>query len=193
MPTFCLIAYIAVRTRYAARAALDWLSWLPAGLPGILIGLGYLSLFLQAPIFRPLYGTVWVLILVVMLGSMTLGVQLLKSSLLQLGRDLEEASLACGASWWYTARHVVLPLIAPAMVVVGVLTFAAAARSTSHIALLATPTNKPLSLLQLEFMADGNFETASVMGVIILGLTLGVALIARLCGLRVDRAAHHGP
>jgi iron(III) transport system permease protein len=87
---------------------------------------------------------------------------------------------------------VIVPLIAPALVVVGVLTFAAAARSTSHIALLATPTNRPLSLLQLDFMADGSFEAAAVVGVVILFLTVGVALGARLLGLRVGPGAHHG-
>jgi iron(III) transport system permease protein len=41
-----LIAYIAVRTRYAGRRVLDFISWLPFTVPGIILGLALLWLFL---------------------------------------------------------------------------------------------------------------------------------------------------
>ena len=41
-----LIAYIAVRTRYAGRRLLDFISWLPFTVPGIILGLALLWLFL---------------------------------------------------------------------------------------------------------------------------------------------------
>jgi iron(III) transport system permease protein len=57
MAAFSLIAYIIVRTRYPGRGVLDFLVWLPSTLPGIVLGLGYLWLFLSTPVLRPLYGT----------------------------------------------------------------------------------------------------------------------------------------
>jgi iron(III) transport system permease protein len=56
---------------------------------------------------------------------------------------------------------------------------------TSHVALLATSDTRPLSILQLNYMSDGSYEAASVVGVITLFLTLGVAIVARISGLRV--------
>lgn len=185
MVTFSLIAYIVVRTKYVGRGALDFLVWLPSCLPGVVIGLGYLWLFLGTPILRPIYGTTFILVLVAALGSITLTTQIIKGSLLQLGSELEEASWASGASWWHTLRHVILPLIAPALAVVGVLAFSAAARATSHVALLSTHANQPLSMFQLNLMSDNNYEAASVAGVFILALTVGVALVARFFGLRL--------
>jgi len=185
MAVFSLIAYIVVRTQFYGRKALDMLVWLPSTLPGVVIGLGYLWLFLGTPFLRPLYGTTWILILVAALGSITLTTQIVKGALLQLGAELEEASWASGASWWHTFRHVTLPLIAPALAVVGVLAFSAAARATSHVALLSTYANQPLSMLQLNLMSDNNFEAASVVGVFILLMTVGVAFVARILGLRV--------
>jgi ABC-type Fe3+ transport system permease subunit len=69
--------------------------------------------------------------------------------------------------------------------VVGVLTFATAARATSIVALLASRDTQPLSLVQLGHIADGDFEKASVIGVLMLLLTIGVALAGRLLGLRI--------
>ena len=184
MVVFSLVAYISVRTRFAFRAMLDFVTWLPSAIPGIVIGLGFLWLFLGTPLFRPLYGTVWVLIIAVALGGMTLGVQVIKSNLVQLGAELEEASAASGAGTFYTFRTIVLPLVAPAILVVGLLIFASAAREISLVALLSSGAVKPLSMLQLNYMEDGSYELATVVGVCILMLTVGAALLARLVGMR---------
>jgi iron(III) transport system permease protein len=185
MVAFTIIAYIIVRTKYFARSTLDFFVWVPSTVPGIILGLGFLWFFLGTPVLRPLYGTTWLLILVTALASITLGTQLVKSTLVQLGGELEEASWAAGASWRYTLRRVVLPLIAPAIAVIGVVAFSAAARTTGTIALLATHTNQPLSMLQLNLMADNNYGAASVVGVFLLLLTIGVALVARTLGLKL--------
>src|SRR5579884_336656 len=189
MAAFTLLAYIIVRSRFAGRGALDFLVWLPSAVPGIILGLGYLWLFLGTPFLRPLYGTTFILILVAALGTMTLTTQVTKASLLQLGAELEEAARMNGAPWLYTFRRVVLPLIAPAIAVVGVLGFASAVRTTGAIALLSTRANQPLSMLQLNLLADNQFEAASVVGVFLLVLTVGVALAARVLGLRLGIAA----
>lgn len=179
------VGYIIVRTRFWGRAAFDLLSWLLFALPGIVLGLGYLWLFLGVPVFRPFYGSVLLLILASVLSSMTLGVQIIKSSMQQLGFDLEEASWVVGGSRWHTFRRVVLPILTPVLLSVGVIAFISAARNISHVALLVTSTNRPLAMLQLDYMVEGRYETASVVGVIVIVMTIGVALIARLSGLRL--------
>ena len=180
-----LIAYIAVRTRYWGRQILDFLSWLPIAIPGMILGLGFLGLFLDTPVFRPLYGTLFVLILATSISSMTLGVQLVKSNLLQLGQELEEASWVAGGSWLYTFRRIILPIQVPVLITVGMVAFIAAARNVAGIALLVTSQNRPLAMLQLDYMVDGRYEAAAVVGVIVMLLTSGVALFARLFGLKL--------
>jgi len=44
-----LVAYFAVRTKYIGRGALDFLSWLPFAIPGILLGLGCCMFSSAAP------------------------------------------------------------------------------------------------------------------------------------------------
>src|SRR3546814_21060680 len=88
----------------------------------------YTTLFrsVGTPIFRPLYGTMWVLIIAVLLATMTVGVQIIKGNLIQLSDELEESSKVSGASWLYTFRRITLPLIAPAVIAVGLQVFATA-------------------------------------------------------------------
>jgi iron(III) transport system permease protein len=179
-----LIAYIAVRTRYAGRRLLDFISWLPFTVPGIILGLALLWLFLGSPILRPLYGTTALLIICGVISGMPLGVQIIKSGLMQLGSELEEASRIAGASWWSTYRRIVLRLMTPTLLAVGMITFVGAARNIGSFALLTTSANRPLSILQLDYVAQRKFEEAVVVACIIMFISLGGALFARLLGLR---------
>jgi iron(III) transport system permease protein len=181
---FALVAYISVRTRYAGRGLLDFMTWLPATLPGIILGLGLLWMFLTVPLFHPLYGTVVVLIVAVLINAVTTGVQLIKSNMVQLGSDLEEASFMVGASWAHTFRRIVLPILGPVLISVALLTFNAAARNIANIVMIVTGDNRPLSMLQVDYMTDGQYEPAAIVGVIIVLLTLGVASVARTVGRR---------
>jgi iron(III) transport system permease protein len=185
MVAFSLIAYASVRTKFRARGLLDFLTWLPSTLPGIVISLGFLWLFLGTSIFRPLYGSLLVLVLVAALGSMTVGVQIIKTNMVQLGAELEEASWAAGGSWFYTFRRVILPLVAPSIAVIGLQVFASAVSAVSIVALLGAPSNQPLSLLELNYLTSGDFQPATVVGVLILILTAVAAFAARIVGLRV--------
>src|SRR5262249_5432847 len=74
-----LVAYVIVRTRYPARRLLDTISWLPFTVPGIILGLALLWLFLGVGVLRPLYGTMAVLVLAGLISGMPLGVQIIKS------------------------------------------------------------------------------------------------------------------
>ncbi|MDP6689350.1 MAG: ABC transporter permease subunit, partial [Alphaproteobacteria bacterium] len=180
-----LVAYVSVRTKYRLRGALDFLSWLPASIPGIILGLGLLWMFLRVPIFNPLYGTIGVLIMAVFFASLTTGVQLIKSNMIQLGFDLEEASTVAGGSWFYTFRNVVFPILGNVLLSVGILIFASATRNVANIAMLVTNRNRPLSMLQVDYMVEGIFEPAAIVGVITVAITCGMAMLAVAFGKRI--------
>lgn len=181
---FTGIAYSIARTEMRGRGWLDFYAWLPTVIPGIVLGLGYLLLFLRVPGLSAMYGTIVLLVVVCTLGVMTVGVQLVKQGLRQIGPELEEASWISGASRFATLRLILLPLISPTLVVVAVTAFSSSARATGHVALLSTGRNQPLAILQLLQMADNNYEVASVVGLFILMLTVGVAILARALGYR---------
>ena len=182
---FSLIAYIIVRTRLPGRSILDSICWLPSAVPGVLAGLGFLWMFLGTPFFRPLYGSLFLLIIASMMGGITLATQVLKANFIQLGKELEEASLTSGAGFWGTYFRIVLPLMAQTMVLIGVLKFLFAARTASSVILLATSETRTLALLALDQISGGYREAASITVLFIVVLTTGVALVARSFGLKV--------
>jgi len=179
---YSLIAYVIVKTRYRGRWLLDFLSWLPWSIPGILLGVALLWTFLQTKIFLPIYGTIYLLMVAMVIKSMPFGTQMIKSVLLQLGNDLEEASKVCGGTWVDTFRRVIFPLTMPALITVGLVGFISAARDISTVVLLGSGKSRTLSLLMLDFAAGAEFEKATVVAVVIVGLVVGAALFARAIG-----------
>jgi iron(III) transport system permease protein len=182
---YSLIAYVIVKSHYRGRWLLDFLSWLPWSIPGILLGVALLWTFLQTKIFLPIYGTIYLLMVAMVIKSMPFGTQMIKSVLLQLGNDLEEASKVCGGTWVDTFRRVIFPLTMPALITVGLVGFISAARDISTVVLLGSGKSRTLSLLMLDFAAGAEFEKATVVAVIIVGLVVGAALFARMLGGQV--------
>jgi len=180
-----VVAYIIVRTQFVGRSILDFLSWLPFALPGVILGLGYLWLFLGIPLFHPLYGTIWMLVVVLTVSVMTTKVQIIRANLMQIDVELEEASRVAGSNWFYCFRTVTLPLVARAVLVAAIIGFVSAARNVGHVAILASSSNRPLSLLQLDHLIEGRYEPAAVVGTILVLLTVGVAILMRTLGLRI--------
>jgi iron(III) transport system permease protein len=191
MILFTTIAYVAAKTNYSGRKALDFLTWLPALIPGIVLSLALLEVFTRSPIFRPFYGTLVVMVVAIVIASMTTGSQIIRSALGRLSNELEEAAWAAGGGRLYTIRRVVLPLIAPSIAVIGLDVFAHATAAVGAIALLATGSTQPLSILQLDFLNAGNFEAGAVVGLLIMILTVICALLARYIGLRAGIGASH--
>lgn len=184
MLLFAPIAYLVVRTRYRGRGLLDFLTWLPTTVPGIVIGLALLWVFLKTPGLSQIYGHPLGLVLAFVLAGMALGVQIIKTAIMQLSPELEEAAQAGGASWLTVMRAIVLPIIAPAVAVVGVLEFVAATRGVSTAVLLSSHATQTLAVFQLKYIEAGDLETASVVGLVILALSTGIALAGRVFGLR---------
>ena len=185
MIAYTLIAYVIVKANFYGRRALDFFTWLPTLVPGLVLSLGFLQMFTGVSFFRPLYGTLAVLVIAVLIGTMTIGTQMIRTALLQIGRELEEAAWAAGGSRFYTFRRIVLPLIAPSVAVIGLEIFATSNAAVGIIALLGTGSTQPLSILQLTLLDSGRFEQAAVIGVLIMSMTIFSAILARYIGHRV--------
>ncbi|NIN33628.1 MAG: ABC transporter permease subunit, partial [Gammaproteobacteria bacterium] len=174
---FSLLAYVLVRTDWPGRGVLDWIIWSSGAIPGMLSGLGLLVLFLGTPGFSWLYGTIWALLLVVIISGNTTGTNIMKASFVQIGQELEDAARISGAGWFRTYFRIWIPLLMPTMILIGTLNFVSAVGATSSIILLASRDTMTLSILALEYRLSGfNQEAASVVSIIIMLLTAGVAL-----------------
>ena len=190
---FSIVAYVLVRTQWPGRALLDGIFWMSAAIPGILAGLGLLIMFLETPFLSVINGTIYALVLVVILQGKLTSTQTLKGVFMQMGSDLEEAARISGAGWIYTYFRIWLPLIRPTLIVLGVFSFVTAANTTSSIVLLATRNTLTLSLMTLEMMTNEQgrqLEAAGIVSLIIIAVTVGVALLARVFGFHMGIRQH---
>jgi iron(III) transport system permease protein len=184
---FSVIAYVLVRTRLPGRVALDAMIWSAGAIPGILAGLGLLWVFIGTPLLNFLFGTIWALIIVVMLQGKTTGVNIMKGVFVQVGADMEEAARVSGAGWIRTYFRIWLPLLMPTLILLSVMNFVSAAGATSSIILLASRDTMTLSLMALELSstAVNNREAASIISIFIIGFTMTGALLIRYFGRRL--------
>ena len=182
---YALVSYYIVRTRFACRGLIDVLSWLPWALPGVLISLALLWVALgSGSLIKLIYGTVFLLILAIIIKEMPLGSQIIKASVMQISKELEEASTASGASWLSGFRRIMLPLLRPTMIAVGIIIFISAVRDIPTIVFLSTHNSRTISLLMLDYIAEANMEKAAVLGVFIVVLIFVLLFIAQVLGLR---------
>ena len=110
---YSALAYLLVSRRTVTAPLLEGFCWIPHVLPGILLSLGVLWLFLATPLRFLFYGTVWGIALALILADSPVTTQAFKAGMLQLGADLEEAARVSGASWRYTYRVSCCRCLAP--------------------------------------------------------------------------------
>jgi len=183
---YSALAYLLVSRRTMFAPLLESLCWVPHVLPGILLSLSVLWLFLATPLRFFLYGTVWGIAFALILADSPVTTQAFKAGLMQLGGDLEESARVSGASWTYTYRRILLPLLAPIAAAVGLMNFGSALTSISTPVLLYSHESRPLALLLLEYSFTGELERAAALGLLITLIIGAMMLIGRKFGLKLS-------
>lgn len=176
---YSLIAHTVVRARTTSARVADLLLWVPWALPGVLLSLGVLWLFLGTPLRTVLYGTLPGIIIALTMKEAPSAMLFFKAGFHQIGAELEECARMTGASWWYTYRRVLLPLVAPTAITVGILAFLSSMTDISTTVLLYTPPSRPLSILMLEYSFGGQMEDGTAAGVLITVIVLAALVLAR--------------
>jgi iron(III) transport system permease protein len=176
------ISWIVIRSRVAGRKFLDFLSFSPIAIPGTVMALALLWLYLVVPI--PIYATMWILIVAFVGKYITVAVRSTHASLQQISVELEEVSTVSGASWRRTFRSVVLPLMAPGLVVAFTYTLSLTFKVLSMPILLGSVDTKLISVTIYNLYQDGQYPMLSAMGVILLLLVLTLSLSGTYIGRR---------
>ena len=167
-----VVAYLIIRgTKFTARV-LDIVSTIPIGVPGLVIGAGLLWAYLRFPI--GVYGTMWIMFLSYMCRYLPFGVNSISSSLVQIDKELEEASYSSGATWFSTMRHVIVPLIWPAMVGAYVLLFVDFFKELSSAVLLYSTGNEVISVAIWDLYENSEWGMAAALAMISLVIVYGL-------------------
>lgn len=168
-----LIGYLVVRLAHSRLSpVLRQVSFLPYLVPGIAFAAAYLSLFAVArgPI-PALYGTMFLLILVLVVQHIPYSSRAGISGMMQLGREPEEAAQICGAGWFSRIGRIVIPIQKGALAAGVILPFISSVKELSAVIMLATPGTELLTTLSLRLNDYAYTQAAN-------GVVLVIAVIA---------------
>jgi len=156
-----LQSYYLQRGRSRLRTILDSILSLPLGIPGIILGLGFLILLIRTP----LYTTLWIILIAYIARFLPLATRGISAMLLAIGGELEESARASGASWAQTLRLIVLPLIKPALVAAWLMLFVIFIRELGATILLYAQGTETLSVAMV-ILGEQNFGHVAALAMV---------------------------
>jgi iron(III) transport system permease protein len=195
-----IIAWVTVKTKLPGRALLDNMTFIPIAMPGIVLGVSLIWVYLTIPNFvketfgdyasKPfeIYGTIWVLLLAYITKFMPYGIRAASASMIQINKELEEASLTAGGTWFQTFRKVILPLLMPGFTAGWIYISIIALRELSTSILLYSYSSTVLSIMAFDLWEGGQYTYVCALGVLMVLLLIAMAFAARKLGARIGIA-----
>lgn len=192
-----IITY-ALRARPARwKRALELPTWIPWATPGLVGALALLGTILAIPPLHPLYGTAAAMGVALVIASLPIAMRFTENAILQIDRQLIDASRISGASSTRSFLTILVPLIAPSFISGWFVTGLAIAGNLEIPLLLGTLKQTTISGLAYKFYVDSLAPQAAaifcllllsvlVLFVIGVGLQKGLALVLHRRTLRFE-------
>jgi sulfate transport system permease protein len=185
--TGTIIAWVLVRDDFRGKSIVNSLIDLPFALPTIVAGLTLLALYgPRGPVGIDVAYSRFAVVLALLFVTLPFVVRAVQPVLLELDRDMEEASASLGASNLTTFRQIILPNLRPAILAGVALGFA---RSIGEFGSLVLITgNLPFKTEVSSVFIYGQIEsdrttTAAAVSVVLLVISLlvlmGITLLTR--------------
>jgi iron(III) transport system permease protein len=187
-----LVAYIVQRSQSKFRWFLEGATWLPWGLPGIVLALGMLWAYLSVPFLRGTFATIWIVMLGLIVVSTPIAVRLSNAAIAQVHKQLEEAARIHGASQMRAAVGIVLRLILPSLLAGWLIVGVIMAGDLAIPVMLSGPDSQTVPVVLLQLLDSGQSSEAAAVFCVMLGAmaaVLGVAVLLRRIGTRVAAGA----
>jgi iron(III) transport system permease protein len=171
-----IIAWVAYRSKLPGGKLLDYLAFLPIAVPGLVLGMALIWFYVAFPL--PIYGTIWVLLIAYTTKYIPYGMRATSGSIMQIHRELEEASGMSGGSWWQTFWRVTLPLLRPGLLAGWIYVLIVSFREFSTSILLATGQSQVLSILIFTMFEQGQVTVVAACGVLMVLLLVTIVSVA---------------
>jgi iron(III) transport system permease protein len=174
-------AYVIEKFPSPATRALYFLSILPAAVPGMVLGLGYILAFNDPanPVYA-IYGTLVIIAVVNVYYYHAHGFLISGTSMKQISGRFDEASATLGGSRAQTFAKVTLPLLFPTLIGIAVFFFMRSMVTLSAVIFLITPNTQVAAVSVLYLQDRGATNQAAAFSVCIMATIMVVLLAVRL-------------
>ena len=177
-------AYLTVRRNTRADRLVRFCLNLPSAMPASLLAVNLINAFVRGSVFslgKALIGGFAIVPIAYTIYSLPLLVSSNEVAIRGMQGNLEETSRSLGAGPLFTARHVILPNIAPGMIAGGILAFIRTIGEYTMSALLYGVHNRPVSISIITNMQEYQIGISLAYGVIVILIcSLSLALVFRL-------------
>ncbi len=179
-----LVSLVVVHSKFWGSKLLDQFAFIPHAIPGMVMGLALLWMFLQVDkIGTNLFGSIWSLSIAFVIGYMAYGTRVMNSAIMQIHKDLEEAAQVSGARQWRVMLRVYCPLLMPAMVGVLIWTILHVVRAAGlPLMLTEGQENTVLAAAIWNMWDDGLIGTVGAIGTMLMLVLLALTLVMRVIG-----------
>ena len=170
-----LISYVIVRRDTKAAAAIDFLMMVPYLVPGVVMAIGFVTVFRNGmPNF---FDPAVLLVMIYFIRRLPYGVRSTTSSLRQIKPSLEEAAVNLGATPLGAFIKITVPLIFPGIVVGALMSFITAINELSSTLILYDAGTITMPVKVYVAVLDGEFGLAAALSTILL-LSTGACVYA---------------
>jgi iron(III) transport system permease protein len=162
-------SWIVLRSKFPGRAVFDFIAFLPHAVPSIVFGVGALLLTLFV-IQRalPIYGTVWLLLIVFTIARLSYGTRMTNSGLIQIHTELEESALMSGGTAWDAFARISVPLLAPTLLYAWLWIALLIFRELTLAVILSTADNLTFPVVVWSLWLGGGLGQASALAMVML-------------------------
>ncbi len=183
------VAYALVRFAPRLRPVAEALFALPNALPGIVIAIAAILLFLRPlPLIGvSLYGTPFIIILAYLARFFLFPLRSVLAALDQIDPSTEEAATLCGAGLGARLCRVVAPIIAPAAIAGGILVFLFAFNELTVSALLWSSGTETLGVVLFSLEEAGFASQAAAIALCAAVVVVALCLILQSMARRLPR------
>jgi iron(III) transport system permease protein len=182
MALCAVVAWGVARTKVPGRRLLDVLTLTPLVIPGLVLGLALLFVYLRVPL--PIYGTLWIMLISFCTQHLPYGMRFSMAAVGQVGQELEESALVSGASRAQAFRRILAPLMSAGLFAGWVYILIHTLRSLSTIILLYSPGRETISVLIFSAVQNGDYTVVAAIGVLLMLILLVLVAGAYKIGLK---------
>ncbi len=171
-----VVAYLVERIKPIGGNLISFFSLLPAILPGVIFGIGYIIAF-NFPFGvkeLALTGTMWILVLNILFGNLFVGVLAGRAALQRLDASVDEAAEILGASLFQRFARVILPMMRRAALLGTLYVFVDGMTTLSAVVFLVSPGEMLASVAIFDTAHKSFYGIACAMSVAILLIVFAV-------------------
>lgn len=176
-----LVAFLVVKKKFVGRGVLEFVSMLAMAVPGTVLGIGYVSGFVQGffgtGFLAAMYGTWGVVLMIFIVRSLPVGIRSGVTALRQIDKSIEESAADMGAGSGKIFTSVTVPLIKDSLFSSLVTSFVRSMTAISAIVVVTTPGTTLVTYEMNELADKGAYQQAAVYAtvmIVIAGAAVGL-------------------